>query len=134
MCLERVRQKAPREAKRDIVCYKLLCKSFDGRYFTPFQWCRVSFNNPIRSSLEIIKSNKRINMGIHTLGKLEEAQVESADTWYTKLNGNNRNEYPVVIVKAVIPKGSLYWTGKFIGQGTLYLSYCSNQIIYLKEI
>jgi hypothetical protein len=141
MCLSRVKQKVPKVATKDVVCYKLLYKTPEGKYITPFEKVEVPLNELILSSLDNKNSSDIVHEGIHTFGKLKETKAESKLDWYYSLNNGTHNTYPdakIVIVKALIPKDSLYWKGAFctsINYNTeWFLSYCSNQIIYLKEV
>jgi hypothetical protein len=143
MCLENVSHKAPKIATKDIICYKLLYDIGNGKYITPFRMCKVTFNEVITCSLEkTISDRETINEGIHTFGKLKEAEIEYNSSWYYNKDGNDtlllHGNAKLLLVKANIPKGSLYWRGDFFtmvnNKATNILSYCSDQIIYLKEI
>ena len=58
---------------------------------------------------------KRVDKGFHSFKTLEETKHEVKGCW---------NNLDLVIFKCIIPKDSLYYSGKFLD----YESYCSNSI------
>jgi hypothetical protein len=136
MCLENVKHKAPKIATKDIICYKLLYITPEGEYITPFKRISVNLNEVIQSFLDSKKGSGVIYKGIHTFGKLSDAKKELEDPWYIG-NSDNTSNCPIILVRAKIPIGSLYWIGRvwsWVGKNDFNwtLSYCSNQIIYEK--
>jgi len=109
-------------ATEDIVCYKHIMKQ-GRKYATSYQETPIIFRKIITSNIivenEYGETNKRtwINIGLHSYicQKAAESQALSLDE---------------VLVKCVIPKGSEYYKGEFLGDPT----YVSNQLIYKKVI
>lgn len=148
MCLEQVEQEKPIVAEKPISCYKIVYKTPEGEYVTPFKFSKIELSCLIETELQEETSEGDIDVGIHTIKSLNDTRKEKSDPWYTtrtgRFMGDRKIFYaicPIVILKAVIPKGSLYYIGKFHaynGKSDEYYakidSYCSNQIIYLKEL
>ena len=108
MCLE-IRRKNIKIAKKDIVCYKVLVNRGDG-YVTPYQFFPMPLGYTYKNSdtPKIIWDRGKgwVHQGFfHTYIKLYDAKND-ADWQY-----ENCEEDDVIVVKAVIPKGSHYLSG-----------------------
>jgi hypothetical protein len=132
MCLKNVEHGIPKEAKRDIICYKLLYHNeVTNKWSTPFRGDVVFLGALINSELQEARNwyddGGEIEIGIHSYAKFKDAVKDLYDKWYTDKIGS---KYPMVLVRSKIPKGSKYWVGTFC----CMKSYCSDQIIYLKVL
>lgn len=116
MCLEISIFSRKRIAKKDIVCYKYLYQE-QNELYTPFQHCLVKIGETYFSDIERRFLNRNIQKGLHSLVNLQDIIVETF--------GNN-----LIIVQCIIPKGSIYYKGKWSGID----SYVSNFLKYIEII
>lgn len=117
-------------AKKNIPCYKVLLKTYSGRFETPCRHETVDITNGIKAdefqtkaSVSVIRSDNLIHKGVHSCTNLERAYRLQNNVIYT------RNLYlyvGAVVLKAYIPKGTKYW----VGEGH---EFCSERIIFAKE-
>lgn len=101
----------PKKAKKDIVCYKVLKLSFDGKLYTPFMSKEVDTSKPLiakGSSFSIFDPLEKKGGYIHSCA-------------------NCRSEYANQIWKCIIPKGTRYHEA-FDG-----CEYCSRKLIFLER-
>jgi len=77
---------------------------------TPYQEIPVEIGKTYLSEVEV--TNSIIGEGLHSFYDLEDAIDDADDNW--------------VIVECIIPKGSTYYSGTFIG----WKSYASNELKY----
>ena len=104
MCL-RTMQKEPNIAENDITCYKVLTKGL----ISPCYSQQYVLGEKIQSVLDY--SQGVITKGLHTFACLEQASYEARNTcWRNQRNPDLSNRAPIV-VKCIIPQGSLYYSG-----------------------
>jgi len=114
-------------ASEDIVCYKYLCTkpprfmrnytSSQGNgktYYTPYKYMPVKIGTTYSSN--ILRQGLTVSIALHSF-----SSYESLDKF---------REDDTVKVECLIPKGSKYYVGKFLG----YESYASDKIEYIKII
>jgi hypothetical protein len=138
MCLIS-KNKYPELAKEDIIVYVVreVCIDLKTKKkliispYSYFEWelnkkylertFKINVKNEIDSQDE-----KRIHFGFHSFKYFSDAKKDYLE-WIRQCNGHYK------IFKAIIPKDSLYWTGKF---NTIFKrnSYCSNQLKLIEEI
>ena len=117
MCLNIKKDQKPKIAKRNITVYKVVDKE-DNELTTPWYFLVVEIGEEYSSKL-IIQSdsfNPIITEGLHSFADLEEATADAEDD-------------ALVLIKCIIPKGSIYYKGIdcFNNQ-----SYASNKLKYIK--
>ena len=126
----------PKIAEEDIIVYKLICKSENGKFFTLFRDYEVvlgeTYENFVETPYKIRSSDTtndasnwyRIDIGFHSF-------VNEADAKFYRYSacGILHIARYIKIVKCIIPKGSTYYEGSF----SLCRSYVSDKIHYLKE-
>jgi hypothetical protein len=129
MCLK-TKEKNPKIAKEDIVVYVIREHRiyYNHHIFSPFFNFYWNKNELYTSSLFQNKNemDNKIFYGFHSFITLKDAKKMLRNRF------NFCTFFYYKIHKAIIPKDSLYWTGKF---NTIFKrnSYCSNKLI-LKEI
>lgn len=128
MCLY-TKQTEPEVAEEDIICYKFYMIYNHGVLFSPYQGFRapeigVITNTELGKPYNPEESNfyihnfydfKGIDKGFHSFKTLEDTK---------SIVDGYKEHFVLVIYKCIIPKGSLYYSGKF----RKYESYCSNNI------
>lgn len=133
MCLYS-NQILPRRATKDIVCYKRMTKLSPGLYITPYYYFRVHRDD---FSLELDPRGKPIrirsksqNESFHTIvcGGYFHTYGSCDYALQMKLPINSE-----VIIKCIIPKGSLYWKGIANGNSISY-ELASDRIIFVEEV
>ena len=127
MCLY-TKQTESKIAKKDITCYKFYIRC-DKMLLSPYQGsiapkigivANTELGKPYKPeefklSYRDFYGFKRLDNGFHSFKVLEEAK---------SVVNEQKNGFDLVIFKCIIPKGSLYYSGKFLD----YESYCSNSI------
>jgi len=101
-------------AKKDIIVYKYLDKCNDNTLKTPYRGVIIEISKTYISVIERI--DNVIEKALHSFAQQKGAQ----DNLFNQ----------IVIVECIIPKGSYYYTGKFIG----HKAYASNKLIYKRII
>jgi len=124
MCLEINKDSRKQIAKKDIVVYKTLSYR-DNIYRTSYRHFPVEIGKLYKSG---IRKNKRwlfiINKALHSFKLLTNCKN---DAW-EEYGYNGDKEY--VIVECIIPKGAVYYIGKFSNAPC----YASNKLKYIKVI
>lgn len=116
MCLY-TKQTKPKIAEEDIICYKFYIRLFGGLIVSPYIGIIAPKIGAITNT-ELGKPygpKKRVDEGFHSFKILEDVK-SVINKWKSK--------FDLVIFKCIIPKGSLYYLGKF----NKYESYCSDKI------
>lgn len=117
MCLELKNAYVwPRIALWDIVCFKRVIKTDNFgtlKYYTPYQKEAVEIGSTYKSKIR--KDGSLIDVGLHSYVTQKDA---IANSW-----GNP-------IVKCIIPRGSIYYKGRFLYEPC----YASNKITYVEFI
>ena len=106
-------------AKEDIVCYKLLRKYYDGRIISPFQNIPYTLNELVNiKKIEVIRriGSTTIHAGLHSFGRQEDAFVCATHIF------GMFEVFDYLVYKAIIPKGSKYYVGKFDCFNECYVS------------
>ena len=120
----------PHVAKKDIVVYKMIVKdhwnSASKGFVTPHQFATVTIGETYTSELQKIYSkwNKQwtIEQGLHSLVKLSTAKKLATSEGYH-------------LAKCIIPKGSMYYRGKWQTNEMGYVrGYASSAIKYVELI
>ena len=112
MCLKNVSNK--KIAKKDIIVYKHLRKEDD---MSPYFWFLYQKNVLYKSEIQHSLNERVISKGLHSYRSYIGA-------FFSKFFDSDKNG--LKIVKMVIPKGSIYYTGYFVN----FRSIVSNQIIW----
>lgn len=123
MCLTVNRYFSKRYAFRDIIVYKCLYKSGID-YYTYYRNAKVEIPSQVFSKIEKYPScvtffKIDIERALHSFAKEKACRQTAA---YRDKN--------VVIVKCIIPKGSIYYVGEFAH----YKSYASDKLNYVEII
>jgi hypothetical protein len=120
MCLERIKGGA-KIAKRDIVCYKLVVRGNDG-IVTYYQHSPICIGDTYHSEIEYSAEFHVIEKALHSFRKKEDAVKRmKCDTYLVP-----------TVIECIIPKGSTYYTGKYISAIGWLDSYASDCIKYIK--
>lgn len=111
MCLYTF-QSTPKVAEEDIICYKVLTKDLK----SPCYGLQYELGNLITSELKndfCDDGYNSIEEGLHTLKDLDNAKTTSVFTCWRVQNAwiNMHGVNAPIIVKCIIPKGSLYYEG-----------------------
>lgn len=117
MCLKS-KWRFPRRAKKDIVCYKILCREEGDNYYTPYTNFKVDINIPLKATESSLSKNGYLkSIGyIHTYSSLEKALDEVL-------------YFPSgVIFKCIIPKGTKYHRSR------TNIELCSKQIKFIHKL
>lgn len=124
MCLY-TKQTKPKIAEEDIICYKFYIRYIGGLTVSPYigiiapkigAITNTELGKPYRpDNNHTYYGFKRVYEGFHSFKILEDVK-SVVNKWKSKFN--------LVIFKCIIPKGSLYYLGKF----NKYESYCSDKI------
>lgn len=129
MCLIVNKKRCPngyKIAKKNIPCYKVLLKRYDGAFDTPVRKQLVDITAGIEADCfqtEPMSSILIINGGIHSYIDL----VSARRTQSICFSGLNSYAYDgVTILKAYIPKGTKYWVGK-------NHEFCSERIVFAEK-
>ena len=104
----------PKKAKKDIVCYKVLRSSSDGKLYTPFIGEKVDTSKPLiakGSSFSILNPLEKKGGYIHTYKDRHYEYTVQIQIW-----------------KCIIPKGTRYHEA-FDG-----CEYCSRKLIFLEKL
>ena len=126
MCLITTKD-IPEIAQEDIVCYKLY-KLRDNKLLSPYREVVAPNINEVTNTVlgkarfpyYLDNSVKYlVNKGFHSFKYIDDL-IKELHFWQS---------YDIKIFKCIIPKGTKYYEGKFVGES----SYCSESII-LKEI
>ena len=111
----------PKVAKEDIVCYKW-CEKWNTSngeiILTPYREVKVEIGETYKSNL--IKVNgiqPVVNIGIHSFARKRAAKKD-----YINYGDGD------IIIKCIIPAGSTYYTGMFLGKK----SYASDTLKYVE--
>lgn len=116
MCLNRNILSYKKTASTDIVCYKFVICDKRGYLQTPYQYESVEIGETYDSELK--SSYFSVEEGLHSFKTLKDC-TNYKSFWRT-----------CIIVKCIIPKGSRYYKGKFMG----FKGYASNKIQYVEEV
>ena len=128
MCLEIKKDQQPLTAEADISCYKVVIyeeRYYNVEYKTYFKKAIIKLGSTYKSKLE--RNTKydtyvdSVEMGLHSFIDLESA-IDFID------NGNNF--YELRVIKCLIPKGSIYYSGSF----GYWDSYASTALKYLEVV
>lgn len=124
MCLKIDSNQSAIIAEKDIKCVKLLTSLFNGGYKTPYTQSSVVFGTVMkerRFEHHVFgrTSANEVHLGFHTFKDRESA------IRYCK-----SNFIFGVLVKAIIPKGTLFYEGEVNNSGIK--GYTSQSIIYIK--
>ena len=111
MCLEIKRDQKAEIAEEDIIVYKYLIEDDKGQFTTSFQYADVKIGETYTS--ELIISNNEVYNGLHSYANERNAERQAIS-------------YREVLVQCTIPKGSIFYTGEFVGSK----SYASNVLRY----
>ena len=126
-------QKEPNIAENDITCYKVLTKDL----VSPCYNQQYVLGEKIQSVLDY--SQGVVNKGLHTFACLEHACNEAKYTiWYNKRTPKLSDKAPIV-VKCIIPQGSLYYSGSPYYSNPYYsdssvLEFASEQLMPLEIV
>ena len=128
MCLIIDKKQCPKGykiAKKNIPCYKVLLKTYSGRFETPHIKQTVDIKTGIEAdSFQTDPINKlRIDKGIHSYTNLKSAQ-RAQNSWYRTLNAYVYTD--AVVLKGYIPKGTKYWVG-------MWNEFCSERIVFAEK-
>lgn len=118
----------PRIAEEDIICYKFYLKYNYGVLFSPYQGSRAPEIGVITDTElgEPYKPEETFNQDFYGFNRVDKGFHSFKTLEGVKHEANRLEEYyNLVIVKCIIPKGSLYYSGTF---KKYYKSYCSNSI------
>ena len=123
MCLSSI--KGPFKAKKDFVVYKHIIN--DGRgYFTSFRRAKIEIGKTYESELTVdfrvdwsLENSKYsvVETGLHSYVNFEDANEQAV-------------HFKEVLVKCIVPKGSIYYTGKFASRPSI----ASDTLTYVKEL
>ena len=132
MCL-RTMQKEPNIAENDITCYKVLTKNL----VSPCYNQQYVLGEKIKSVLDY--SQDVVTKGLHTFACLEQASYEARNTIWRNQRSPELNDRAPIVVKCIIPQGSLYYSGSPYYSGTHYsdssvLEYASEQLTPLEIV
>ena len=120
MCLNIKKNQKPRIAKRDITVYKTVDHDEDDTFRTVWYDAIVKIGEEYTSKLILQNDNisEIVTEALHSFSNLEEATADAEDD-------------ALVLIKCIIPKGSIYYKGRdcFNNQ-----SYASNKLKYAKII
>lgn len=119
MCLDLGKVAEVLIAEKDIKCYKVCLRTGSSTYRSPYQNAPIQLGVKYSSKLNVIElypDGYGVERGLHTF-------ISSSGVIAFARNSYSR---PPVILRAVIPKGSCYYKGRFGSYG----SYCSDTIIY----
>lgn len=128
MCLIIDKKQCPKGykiAKKNIPCYKVLLKTYLGRFETPYIRQTVDIKTGIEADyFQTQPRNEiRIDKGVHSCTNLKRASTLQ----YSYINTINIYVYyGVQILKAYIPKGTRYWVGK-------HHEFCSERIVFAEK-
>lgn len=125
-------------AEEDIECYKVVIKTDENSYITPYQRFLCTLNEHYINKHEVddYKESKNayyVYGGVfHSFQKLSDAYLEML--WFKNKDAvqYSMGKYAVVI-KCIIPKGTEYIEGNF-GNITYNPCYGSKEIIYKEEL
>lgn len=112
-------------ANRDIVCYKMLKVIDDGRMITPYQKMPCEIGAEYTSKLRKNVGKKSVTFGLHTYTSKAAAFMQ-----YRALTCFGQ----FVVCKCIIPKGSSYFVGEFLGLSGTLRSYASNRLRIVEEV
>lgn len=121
MCLY-IKEKLPRVAERDIVCLKILSKEPHGFYRTPYRGVIVQLNSKIEAS------SKTVDISFAGCDHLDNNvySVNGGVIHSVLLDKNKcKNNSWGCVKKAIIPKGTEYYIGRFgleIASKELYIT------------
>lgn len=139
MCLYIERGQEPQVAEEDTICYKIVriltgdAGDDFGKIETPYQHTPVSIGETYSSELNVVNDCDcdTIELGLHSIATIEDARKELID-W----NGNKNEDDDYKIVKCVIPKNAVYFTGGFkltyFSNCAIITSYASDSITYVE--
>lgn len=127
MCLSINAGDEPIIAEEDIIVYKYLHQKIKadnslGAIRTPYKKSIVKIGETYKSKLKKIndEGDYIITLGLHSFADLKNCRMD-AISWY-------QEKFKTLYVKCVIPKGSQYYVGQFIGA----TSFASDTIKYLE--
>lgn len=121
MCLVITKRTKAKVAKKDIVCYKIILSTSKDVLVTAYRCKTVCIGETYTSELDRT-SYHMVEAGLHAFKYLRASRLE-LKTWPL---------YSVTphIAKCIIPAGSTYYKGKFLG----CTSYAADQMKYIKLI
>ena len=131
MCLDISLFARRKTAKSDIAVAKVLVVPLneDGLYgsqpYTPFQRFPIDFGHLYQSNL--VRDWWDIEDGLHSYADLYDANYAAIKLAHGRYNNGGLD---VQVFKAIIPKGSFYYFGKY---GNVGASFASNQLIILNQ-
>lgn len=127
MCLFPTTDK-PKVAENDIVCYKVVQVPSNGHKMHPL-WhfhSRIYELGKVYNEKRFdIKKSKLLGLSAVTFGF--HSYIRESHARYNMLRLENCTTNKIIILKCVIPKGSLYYEGSS-GETTSIEEYCSNKI------
>jgi hypothetical protein len=127
MCLTlKSKHTLPRIALRNIVVYKWLLEHREtGKHETPYQRVNVTVPSTVTSKIE--KDYIVIEEGLHSFLNKKDAQKNAIEVF--AFVGNAKCYFPV-IVKCIIPFGSIYYKGQHLNK----TSFASNKLKYIEIV
>lgn len=115
MCLSISNFSRKHVADEDIVVYKhLLLNKNDNTYLTTYMKYEVEIGSICTSQLIASRNgcDREVNVGLHSFADYFNCVGDAEDEMY-----GLSEEFDMVIVKCVIPKGAEYYQGVFLGNG-----------------
>jgi hypothetical protein len=130
MCLNLKDNFEKKVAEKDIVCYKHLQYGYypdDQILITPYRKALVKLGNTYKSNIDITTYNE-VTEALHSF-KYKKDCLEDA---YCEIKSRcrNSNKLDYVVVRCIIPQGSVYYEGDFCQ----YKCYASDTLTYVKIV
>ena len=114
MCLRLKRGITPPHiALKNIVCFKRISVTPSGRWLTPYKDFPVDINRTYHSKLDRV--GRDVDMGLHSYKNEASARADYLGD---------------IVVRCIIPFGSIYYKGTFGGE----ISYASSALKYVEEL
>lgn len=131
MCLTIKLNAIKHTAKNDIVVYKHVLGTKNDEYFTTYQKANIKiggvYQSKLKSYISIFGSDRKVEIGLHSFADLSDCRQDAIDELYYLLGSNKYVK--ILVVKCVIPKGSKYYSGDYVGA-----SYASTSLKYVEII
>lgn len=131
MCLKVKENAQFKIAKKDMPCYKVLIDNgisllspYKKFKYVLGQEVRLNSKSVLQVTVDDCTGDFGIAVGLHSFYRLKDAQSEAAD-W-------GHQNYKVF--RAIIPKGSMYFTGEFDCTEGTFKSYASDAIIITEPV
>jgi len=115
MCLDVGYESKAKVAEEDIKCYKVIIKKYGNTgWMTPFMCIPIKEGEVCKS--EIVVDRFEIAVALHSFTNLTAAKRELK--WFKDRRQNN----DPIVIKCIIPKGSVYYMGKYEYKNDCYAS------------